>query len=344
MRFLILLGFVLAGCAAQQAPVPSPVLTASITEAGVRDFLSKLADDSMEGRRTGTRGNEKAARFIASEMKSIGLVPLGDSAYFQKVAFAELAGRRPLKVLDNLGDLDSIPSDRRVTSNNIIGMIPGTDPVLKDQIVVIAAHYDAIGIVTPVNGDSIVNGADDDGSGVTVIMSVARAIKAGPAPKRTLVFMTTTGEEQGILGTQWYVKHPAFPLSKMVAEMEVEMAGRPDSLAGGRGKTWMTGYDRSTMGDMLKAAGIPIVPDPYPQYRFFERSDNIVFARAGIPAHTLSTYNLHQDYHAPSDEISRIDFGHLTEVARAALAATRILADGPAPQWKPGGQPPPPAR
>jgi Zn-dependent M28 family amino/carboxypeptidase len=153
--------------------------------------------------------------------------------------------------------------------------------------------------------------------------------------------MTTTGEEQGILGTQWYVKHPAIPLSKMVAEMEVEMAGRPDSLAGGRGKTWMTGYDRSTMGDMLRAAGIPIVPDPYPQYRFFERSDNIIFARAGIPAHTLSTYNLHKDYHEPSDEISRIDFTHLTEVARAALAATRLLADGPAPQWKPGGRPPP---
>jgi len=295
----------------------------------------------MEGRKTGTRGNEKAARFLAGEMKSMGLVPLGDSAYFQKVAFAKISGPRELKVLENLSDLDSIPADRRVTSNNVIGMIPGSDPVLKDQVVVIAAHYDAIGIVAPVNGDSIVNGADDDGSGVAVIMNVARAIKAGPPPKRTLVFMTTTGEEQGILGTRWYVKHPAFPLSKMVAEMEVEMAGRPDSLAGGRGKTWMTGYDRSTMGDMLKAAGIPIVPDPYPQFKFFERSDNIVFARAGIPAHTLSTYNLHQDYHAPSDELSTIDFTHLTEVANAALAATRILADGPAPQWKPGGQPPP---
>lgn len=296
----------------------------------------------MEGRRTGTRGANKAAAFIASEMKAIGLVPLGDSAYYQKVAFAKTTGRRSLRLLDSLGALNGIPADQRVISYNVIGMIPGSDPAMKDQVVVIAAHYDAIGIVAPVNGDSIVNGADDDGSGVTVIMNVARALKAGPPPKRTIVFMTTTGEEQGILGTQWYVKHPAIPLAKMVAEMEVEMAGRPDSLAGGRGKTWMTGYDRSTMGDMLKAAGIPIVADPYPQYQFFERSDNIVFARAGIPAHTLSTYNLHQDYHSPSDELSRIDFTHLTEVARAALAATRLLADGPAPQWKPGGQPAPP--
>lgn len=341
MRITPFIVLALTACAAQTTQLSNPVSTANpISESSVRDFLSKLADDSMEGRRTGTRGADKAARFIAGEMKSIGLVPLGDSAYFQKVAFAKTSNpRRQLKVLASFADFDSIPAGRRVVSSNLIGMIPGSDPVLKDQVVVFAAHYDAIGIVTPVNGDSIVNGADDDGSGVAVIMNVARAMKAGPAPRRTVVFLITTGEEQGILGTQWYVKHPAFPLSKMVAEMEVEMAGRPDSLAGGRGKTWMTGYDRSTMGDMLKAAGIPIVPDPYPQFKFFERSDNIVFARAGIPAHTLSTYNLHKDYHEPSDELSGIDFEHLTEVTRAALAAARLLADGPAPQWKPGGQP-----
>ena len=117
------------------------------------------------------------------------------------------------------------------------------------------------------------------------------------------------------------------------------MIGRPDSLAGGKGKAWMTGYDRSTMGAMLKAAGIPIVADPYPAQHFFERSDNIVFARKGIPAHTFSSYNLHADYHKPSDDIAGIDFAHVTGVARAAVSAARILADGPAPVWNPGGQP-----
>ena len=95
------------------------------------------------------------------------------------------------------------------------------------------------------------------------------------------------------------------------------------------------------MGAMLKAAGIPIVADPYPQFRFFERSDNIVFARRGIPAHTLSSYNLHKDYHTPSDDVSGIDFTHLTAIARAAAQAARLLADGPAPTWNAGGQPPP---
>ena len=338
---LLLAVAVAAGCTAHQSTLnTAPAKSDVISESRIRDFLSKLADDSMEGRKTGTRGANKAASFIASEMKAIGLEPLGDSAYFQKVPFAA-GGRRGITLLESMKALDTVPPANRIISYNVIGMIKGSDPTMRDQTVVIAAHYDHLGIGKPVNGDSIYNGADDDGSGVTTVLEVARAIKAGPPPRRTMIFMTTTGEEQGILGTTWYVQHPAVPLSKMVAELEVEMAGRPDSLAGGRGKTWMTGYDRSTMGEMIKAAGIPIVPDPYPQYQFFERSDNIIFARAGIPAHTLSTYNLHADYHKPSDEVSKIDFDHLTGVAKAAAAAARLLADGPAPQWKPGGRPPP---
>ena len=328
-------------CASAQT---TPATQSPIVESDVRRILSTLAADSMEGRGTGTRGALKAAKFIASEMKALGLQPAGDSAYFQKVPFASTTttGQRPqLHLLPSLDSLAKIPEPARVISYNVIGVIPGTDPVLKDQVVAFAAHYDAIGIVAPVNGDSIVNGADDDGSGVTAILEIARTFAKGTRPRRTILFMATTGEEQGILGTQWYVAHPKFPLSKMVAEMEVEMAGRPDSLVGGSGKLWMTGYDRSTMGAMLKAAGIPIVPDPYPQFRFFERSDNIVFARMGIPAHTLSSYNLHRDYHTPADEVSRIDFAHLTEIARHAAEAARLLADGPAPKWNPGGQPAP---
>jgi len=201
-----------------------------------------------------------------------------------------------------------------------------------------------VGIGKPVDGDSIYNGADDDASGVTAVLGIARTIAAGPPPKRTMVFMTSTGEEQGILGAQYYTKHPVFPISQMVADMEIEMIGRPDSLAGGPGKAWLTGYDRSTMGAMLRAADIPIVPDPYPQMRFYERADNIVFARLGVPAHTLSSYNLHSDYHAPSDDIDKIDFAHMTAVINAAARAARLLADGPAPVWNEGGRPGSPQR
>jgi hypothetical protein len=322
--------------AQKPAGVPSAIPVTAINETDVRKILSALADDSMEGRAAGTPGANRAAAYIDKEMRSIGLSPAGDSGYYQKVALA--ATGNSLSVLDSLGALSAIPPDQRRIGYNMIGVVKGSDPVLSDQVVVIAAHYDHLGIGTPVNGDSIYNGADDDASGVTAVLEIARSMVSGPHPKRTVVFIATTGEEEGTLGTQWYVRHPEFPLSKMVAEMEVEMIGRPDSLAGGSGKGWLTGYDRSTMGDMLKAAGVPIVPDPYPQMHFFERSDNIVFAEMGIPAHTLSSYNLHSDYHQPSDDVSRIDFVHLTGVIRAGAMAARILADGPAPTWKPGGQ------
>lgn len=300
----------------------------------------------MEGRYTGSPGALKAARFISSEMASIGLAPVGDSGYYQKVAYESKqdSRRQPeLKVLDSLGALAALPEAARVIGYNLIGVMRGSDPVLRDQIVVIAAHYDHLGIGKPVNGDSIYNGADDDASGVTAILEIARSLASNP-PRRTVVFMATSGEEEGILGTQWYVAHPKFPLNRMVAEMEVEMIGRPDSLAGGPGKAWLTGYDRSTMGDMLKAANVPIVADPYPRMHFFERSDNIVFALMGIPAHTLSSYNLHKDYHSVTDDIGLIDFAHMTAVIRAGAAAARILADGPAPIWKAGGRPTPSSR
>lgn len=296
----------------------------------------------MEGRLTGSPGAKRAAMFIAREMRDIGLSPRGDTAFFQTVPFSSTTaanGRRRIALLDSIGALAFLPDSQRRISYNVIGVLPGSHPVSRDEVVVIGAHYDHMGIGEAVDGDSIYNGADDDASGVTTVLSVARSLTQGPPPKRTIVFMATTGEEQGILGTRWYVKHPALPIEKMVANMEVEMIGRPDSLAGGTGKAWLTGYDRSTMGEMLKASGIPIVADPYPQHRFFERSDNIVFARMGIPAHTLSSYNLHTDYHKPSDEISRIDFAHITGVITAAVRAARMLADGPAPQWKEGGRP-----
>jgi Zn-dependent M28 family amino/carboxypeptidase len=344
----LLASLAIVACASASQPTPTSIVNTAddaITESDVRRILSTLAADSMEGRETGTRGANKAAAFIAAEMKSLGLKPGGDSGtYLQKVPFASVTttGQRPrLKLLDSVGALNGVPEAARRTGYNVIGIIPGSDPALRNEVVAFAAHYDHLGISTPVSGDSIYNGADDDASGVTTVLEIARALAKGPAPRRTIIFMATTGEEQGILGTQWYVAHPVFPLSQMVAEMEVEMAGRPDSLAGGPGKLWMTGYDRSTMGEMLKAAGIPIVADPYPKFRFFERSDNIVFARKGIPAHTLSSYNLHEDYHKPSDDVSAINFPHLTAISRAAASAARLLADGPAPKWNPGGQPQP---
>ena len=227
-----------------------------------------------------------------------------------------------------------------VADYNLIGLIRGSDPELREQAVVLGAHFDHVGIGKPVDGDSIYNGADDDASGVAAVLAAASALARDP-PKRTVIVLLTSGEEFGILGTQWYLEQPALPLAATVADLQVEMVGRPDSLVGGPGKLWLTGFERSTMGESFARAGLPVTADPRPEFQFFQRSDNIVFALRGIPAHTLSSFGMHPDYHQPSDEVDRIDFDHLTLAAELVTRAARVLADGPRPAWHPGGRPTP---
>lgn len=301
-------------------------------------MLGALSADSMEGRGTGTRGSERAATFIAREMQRAGLQPAGDSGFLQRVPMARTSNGR-IRLLDSFADLDTVPASRRVTGANVVGLLPGADSTLSTQAILVDAHYDHLGIGTPVDGDSIYNGADDDASGTVAVLEIARALSQGLRPRRTIVFLATTGEEVGLLGTRWYIRHPVVPLDQTVANLEIEMIGRPDSLAGGPGRAWLTGYERSTMGPMFAAAGLPIVPDKRPDQQFFMRSDNIAFAKRGIVAQTLSTFNLHSDYHRPSDEVSKVDPQHMAQVIAAAAKAVRLLADGPPPQWNPGLKP-----
>ena len=313
-----------------------------MAEADVRRLLGALAHDSMEGRGTGARGSERAARFIAGELARYGVRPAGDSGYYQRVpvAWVERDGRRRLTLLSSLADRDTMAFGARANAVNVIGIIEGTDPAVRDEVVLIGAHYDHVGIRRNESSDSIYNGADDDASGVVAVLATARALSQGPPPRRTVIVAATTGEEVGLLGTRWYVANPVRPLASMVANMEIEMIGRPDSLAGGPGRGWLTGYERSTMGEMFAAAGLPIVPDKRLDQNFFMRSDNIAYARAGIVAHTLSSFNMHSDYHTPRDEVGRVDFAHMTRVVDVAVRAARLLADSPAkPEWKPGGRP-----
>lgn len=352
--WLVLAGLTLIGCSRaptiETAPVPAPAISAIRTDTipapvrviDVRALLTAIAHDSMEGRFTASRGGARAARLVEAEMRRAGLQPGGDSGYFQRVPFEldrRTVGEERLRLLQALSDRDTIPASRVVTAANVIGILPGADSVLRNEFVVVGAHYDHLGMGRPVDGDSIFNGADDDGSGTVATIMIFRALSAIAPPKRTVIFVASTGEEQGVRGTRWYIEHPTHPLEQTVADMEIEMIGRPDSLAGGFGRAWLTGFERSTMGESFAAAGLAIGADPHPQMNFFERSDNIAYARRGIPAHTLSTYNLHEDYHGVNDEVERIDFEHMARVIDSGIAAARILANGPRPAWKPGGRP-----
>ncbi len=347
----------LTACTGSHPSAVAPTRSApAVTPADVMTLLRQLSDDSLRGRLTGSPGATAAAALIAREMQRLGLEPAGDSGYFQRVALyreTDSTGRTRLRLSPNWAALDRIPADRRVWAVNVLGRIRGVDASVGDQHILVDAHYDHIGAAgdpgspcQAAGADSICNGADDDASGVVATLEIARTLRAGTPPRRTVLFAAMTGEELGLFGARWYVQHPVLPLASMTANLEIEMIGRPDSLAGGPGKAWLTGYERSTMGDMLAAAGIPLVADPRPDQQFFQRSDNYALALRGVVAHTLSSFNLHADYHQATDDASRIDAVHMARVIEAAARAVRLLADGASPVWKPAGRPQPdgPAR
>ncbi len=309
--------------------------------ARVARLLGALAADSMEGRATGTAGSMRAARMIASALAEAGVDPGGDDGFFQTVDGVRVQRRGREGIVGRIAGPDgTFPVGEAVAERNVIGIVAGQDPELANQVIVVGAHYDHVGIGLPVDGDSIYNGADDDASGVVAVIEAARALAAGPAPRRTVVFVLFTGEEVGGLGSSWYLAHPAFPLDRTVAQLQIEMIGRPDQNAGGAGTLWATGFERSNVGELLAAEDVRVVADPYPDQNFFFRSDNVAFAMRGIPAHTLSSFNMHDDYHRPSDEVAGVDLDHLTAAVGAVIKSVRILADtDTVPAWRPGGRP-----
>lgn len=230
---------------------------------------------------------------------------------------------------------------------NVVGRIAGvgtkTDPKLADEVIVFSAHYDHIGVDSRITGegvDRIRNGADDDASGCAAVLELAEAFAAGPKPARTLLFFFATGEEQGLFGTYYYLDHPIAPLDKTVCNLNFEMIGRPDDLVGGAGKLWLTGYELSNLGSEFQKLGVPIVEDRRPEQNFFKRSDNYAFAVKGIVAQTLSTYNMHREYHQVGDEADTLDFAHMETCVRAAYEGSKALADGRLrPEWAEGKNP-----
>ncbi|MGW8266210.1 MAG: M20/M25/M40 family metallo-hydrolase, partial [Longimicrobiales bacterium] len=254
----------------------------------------------------------------------------------ERLASPPEGGLNGVEVLEELADV------------NVGGILWGSDPEKGAEVVIVSAHYDHVGIRPPrsgspaeAEGDSIYNGADDDASGVAGILEVARSMALDGPGKRTVLFLFITGEEMGLLGTRWYLQNPVFPLEQTVANLNVEMLGRPGPEYGGAGTGWLTGFERSTMGPSLVEAGLSVKPDPFPDRGLFFGSDNAAFAMAGIPAHTLSSSDLHEDYHTPDDEVDRIDFQSMTRVVETLIGAVRVLTDGEAPGWVEGGRPEP---
>lgn len=209
---------------------------------------------------------------------------------------------------------------------NVIGVIPGTR---RDELVLFSAHYDHIGVRAPVGGDSIANGANDNASGTTAVIELARYFEALEKPGRTLVFVAFAAEEMGGYGSR-YLASQLEP-SHVVAMVNIEMIGKP--AAAGPGIAWITGFDRSDLGEIIRQAmdsGYTFTPDPYPDENLFFRSDNATFARLGVPAHSISTtpIDVDEDYHRVSDQIETLDLDHLTDTIRAIARATKTIVSG----------------
>lgn len=238
--------------------------------------------------------------------------------------------------------LEAELSATRAHTWNAVGRLTGTDPAARDQVIVLGAHLDHLGMRETVQGpDKIFNGADDDASGTVAVMALAEALAAGPRPRRTLVFALFGSEEGGgaVSGSSYFVEKPVVPLEQIVAQLQFEMLARPDPMVPDR-HLWLTGYERSNLGPELAKQGARLVLDPRPEQSFFTRSDNIRFARRGVVAHTVSSFNLHKEYHQPSDEIGLVDFAHMLDAVRSMLEPVRWLANATfTPAWVPGGQP-----
>jgi aminopeptidase YwaD len=224
-------------------------------------------------------------------------------------------------------------------TSNAVGILRGRDPELQQTAVLLSAHLDHLGIGQPVKGDDIYNGADDDASGTTAVLELARVLGSGPRPRRTVIFALFGSEETGAQGSTYFRQHPPVPLNEIVVNLEFEMLGRADP-AVSSDTVWLTGWERSNLGPVLAARGAKLTGDPHPEQNFFERSDNYVLAQKGVVAQTVSSYGLHSDYHQPSDDLAHIDFQHMDAAIGSLLRPVRWLVNSSfAPQWNEGGKP-----
>ncbi|MGE0405929.1 MAG: M20/M25/M40 family metallo-hydrolase [Candidatus Korobacteraceae bacterium] len=229
--------------------------------------------------------------------------------------------------------------EETVQSRNVIGILRGSDPALAGEAILLGAHIDHVGMGKPVNGDAIYNGADDNASGVTAVLELARALSRGPKPRRTVIFALFGSEEKGLWGATYFREHPTVPLQNIVANLEFEMIARPDE-AVGAGNLWLTGWERSDLGPKLAQEGARLAGDPHPEEHFFERSDNYALALRGVVAHTVSSFGLHKDYHQPGDDVSKVDWEHMVNSIDSLIEPVRWLANSDfRPQWAEGKKP-----
>lgn len=274
----------------------------TLSEADLRHHVGVLADDTFEGREAGARGGQAAAKYLVEQFAKIGLKPAGaDGSFLQ-----------PFSIY-----------------TNILGMIEGTDPRLKQEFILLGGHFDHVGYGTPDNSygpfGKIHNGADDNASGVASILEIAQAFQAGPKPARSILFCLWDAEEAGLLGSKYWLDHPTIDRKQLKFTVNLDMVGRLRKqqleLLGVRSATGLRQLLSLPNDDerlLLKF-----------NWELKEDSDHYPFLEKGIPTVMLHT-GLHQDYHRPSDDLERVNFAGTREVCAYCVKLLYQMADQPA--------------
>ncbi|NIG51942.1 M28 family metallopeptidase [Chitinophaga sp. Cy-1792] len=237
-----------------------------------------------------------------------------------------IVSSQPVSAADNW-TLKAVRQIESVPFTNVAAMIQGSSK--PDEYVVFSSHYDHLGILPAVAGDSIANGADDDASGTTAVIELANYFK-GTKPQRSLIFVAFTAEEMGGYGSQYFSRK--LDPNKVVAMFNIEMIGKESKF--GKNSAFITGFERSDFGTILQrnlnGSTFHFYPDPYPDQNLFYRSDNATLARLGVPAHTISTTQIDKDtfYHTVKDEISTLDMSNITSIIQAIATSSATIVNG----------------
>ncbi len=285
-----------------------------------------LASDELRGRATGTPEIDISATYIADWFGAYGVSTApGYDSYFQ--------------------EFDVTMRDSSVVnSKNVIGVVEGSDPDLHDEYILLAAHYDHVGVgPATAEGDSIYNGARDNAIGIATVMAAGKYFAENP-PKRSVMLALWTAEELGLIGSGYFAENPAVPLDQIVYNLNIDGAGYNDTT-----KVTVVGLERTEAESLFESSseefGLDAIPSPVPELGLFNRSDNVHFARKGIPAPTFSpgftAFNeeLQYFYHQPTDESDTIAYNYVANYARAyVLSAERIANADEAPFWKSGDE------
>jgi len=286
----------------------SKTMIIPIAEDSVKSNLEYLASDELEGRKTGSEGIEKAAIFIEKNFKKNNIKP-----YFETYR-------------------DSF-NIKNIVGYNIVGYIEGNHPELKNEFVILGAHYDHIGHGKKVNGDIIANGANDDASGTVAVLEWAKYFSKSNSNKRSILFTLYSAEEMGLKGSSHLAKRLKKENLDLYTMINFEMIGVPRAKE--ETMAYISGYEKSNMGKKLNEYGGKEVIGFFPkakEFNLFMRSDNYPFYKAfNTPAHAISTFDFtnFDYYHHVDDEADKMDFKHMTDFMNIMIPALEGMINAP---------------